>query len=114
MQRIGSFTRAEDGIFEGRVLTLTVQIELKFVPNPDIEGLGSKLPDLIAFAVSNNAEIGAAWAKQEGKKPVFYTVRLDDPSWPAPLTAALFQNKVQPALYDLVWSRNSGREGAGQ
>jgi len=112
MQRIGSFSRTEDGIFEGRVLTLVVQVELKFIPNPDVEEPGSKLPDLIAFAMSNNAEIGAAWAKQEGKKPVFYTVRLDDPSWPAPLTAALFQNKMQPALYDLVWSRSPGRDGS--
>jgi len=108
MQRIGSFSRTEDGVFEGRVLTLTVQVDLKLIPNSDIEGPGTKLPDLLAFA-SNNAEIGAAWAKQEGNNPVFYTVRLDDPSWPGPLNAALFQNKFQPTLYDLVWSRGTPR-----
>ncbi|MDR6293818.1 uncharacterized protein (DUF736 family) [Inquilinus ginsengisoli] len=107
MQRIGSFSRTEDGIFEGKVATLTVQIDVKFIPNPDVEDADSKLPDLLAF--SNGAEIGAGWAKQEGGKPVFYTIRLDDPSWAAPLNAALFQNKFRSTRFDLVWSRVPAR-----
>lgn len=107
MQRIGSFNRTEDGIFEGKVTTLTVQIDVKLIPNPDIEQGDAKLPDLLAF--SSGAEIGAGWAKQEGDRPVFYTLRLDDPSWPAPLNAALFQNKFRSGRFDLVWSRTAAR-----
>ena len=109
MQRIGSFTR-KDEIFEGQVNTLGIQIDVRLAPNPDTDEGNTKAPDMLAFA--GGAEIGAAWLKQEGGRPAFYTIRLDDPSWSAPLSAALFQNKHDSRRFDLVWSRHTVREVA--
>lgn len=108
MQRIGSFTRNDDHIFEGQITTLAVKLEVKLIPNPEAEDGSSRAPDLLAF--SGAAEIGAAWAKQENGRPPYYTIRLDDPSWPAPLSAALFQNRLDPKKFDMVWSRAPARE----
>ncbi|TSD87032.1 DUF736 domain-containing protein [Mycobacterium sp. KBS0706] len=109
MQRIGSFTR-RDEIFEGQITTLTVKLEVRLVPNPEQDDGNGRAPDLLAF--SGDAEVGAAWAKQENGRPPYYTIRLDDPSWPSPLSAALFQNRLDAKRFDMVWSRNPGRDGS--
>lgn len=59
-----------------------------------------KAPDLRAYAGA--IEIGAAWkrtARETGRE--FFSVKLDDPSFPAPI----FANLVEIDGYALVWSR---------
>jgi uncharacterized protein (DUF736 family) len=109
MQRIGVFTK-KDEILEGQVTTLAVKIDVRLVPNPDVQDGNGRAPDLLAF--SSGAEIGAAWAKQETGKPTYYTIRLDDPSWASPLSAALFQNRLDSNRFDMVWSRSSARDSS--
>ena len=109
MQRIGMFTR-KDEILEGQISTLTVKIEVRLVPNPEQDDGNARAPDLLAF--SGDAEIGAAWEKHETGRPAYYTIRLDDPSWAAPLSAVLFKNRFDDKRYDVVWSRSPGRDGS--
>lgn len=102
MTTIGSFTKKPDGSYEGRLTTLTMQARLRFVPVE--EKSSDKAPDFRAYA--GRVELGAAWSKEsaEGNTP-YLSVSLDDPSFAAPITAALFRTEGDPGRYVLVWNR---------
>ncbi|MDI4666928.1 DUF736 domain-containing protein [Xanthobacter sp. AM11] len=98
MAQIGTFTRNEDGSFAGVIKTLSLNIKARFVA-ADKES--EKSPDLRALAGS--IEIGAGWkkaAKETGRE--YHSVKLDDPSFPAPIYASLVE--VEDG-YALIWSR---------
>jgi len=59
--------------------------------------------------MAGTTQLGAAWkAQTTGEEPrEFISVVLDDPSFPTPIRAALFEN--EDAAY-LVWNRNK-RQG---
>jgi uncharacterized protein (DUF736 family) len=99
MAQIGTFTRnAADGSFSGSIKTLTLDIKARFLPSvKDSE----RSPDLRAF--SGACEIGAGWrrtAKETGRE--YHSVKLDDPSLPAPIYASLVEVDGSFALF---WSR---------
>ena len=101
MATIGTFTRNEDGIFQGSIKTLSLNTKVRFVPaTPDSE----KAPDLRAYA-GNGIEFGAAWTKRtkDGLR-TYHSVKLDDPSFPAPIYASLVE-AAEPDTFSLVWSR---------
>ena len=52
--------------------------------------------------------MGAAWEKTSQDKRPYLSVKLDDPSFTAPIFAQLFTGEGDE--YDLVWSRQSRRE----
>jgi uncharacterized protein (DUF736 family) len=61
----------------------------------------AKAPDLRVQA--GNVEIGAAWKRTSSKEnTVYHSVKLDDPSFPAPIYANLVEVEGGHAL---VWSR---------
>ena len=99
MAQIGSFTRDEDGSYTGTIRTLSLNIKVRFVPAEPSQN--EKAPDLRVLA-GNNVEIGAAWKRTSKENTVYHSVKLDDPSFPAPIYANLFA--VDDA-YALVWSR---------
>lgn len=70
--------------------TLTGSAKTRFVPNENRDNENAPLYRLFA----GRAELGAAWpAKTEGEKPFEYlSVKLDDPSFPEPAYAALFDH----------------------
>jgi len=59
------------------------------------------------------AEIGAAWAKQSNEGRDYLGLKLDDPSFTAPIYANLFDDTVIEGeeSYSLIWSRPSRRNG---
>jgi len=98
MAQIGTFTRIEDGSFSGAIKTLRLNAKVRFVPT---DKDNDKAPDLRAYAGA--IEIGAAWkraARETGRE--FFSVKLDDPSFPAPIFANLVE--IDDG-YALVWSR---------
>lgn len=98
MAQIGTFTRNDDGSFAGTIKTLTLNIKARFVPAAKDS---DKAPDL--RAQSNGIEIGAGWrktAKETGRD--YHSVKLDDPSFPAPIYASLVE---VDGGYALIWSR---------
>jgi uncharacterized protein (DUF736 family) len=99
MAQIGSFTRDEDGSYTGTIRTLSLNIKVRFVPAESSQN--EKAPDLRVLA-ANNVEIGAAWKRSSQENTVYHSVKLDDPSFPAPIYANLVA--VDDA-YALVWSR---------
>ncbi len=99
MANIGVFTRTRNG-FEGTISTLTLCLSARFVPNRNKRGEQS--PDF--FIKSGDSDLGVGWNAQSKSDDVGEYIKcvLDDPSFPAPVHAALFP-RTDGA--DLVWSR---------
>ena len=51
------------------------------------------------------AEIGAAWAKTSKEGRDYLSIKLDDPSFNAPIFASLFADEDGKS-YNLIWTRN--------
>ena len=98
MAQIGTFTRDEDGSFTGTIKTLSLNIKARIVPAEASQN--EKAPDM--RVLSSNVEIGAAWKRTSKENTVYHSVKLDDPSFPAPIFANLV---AVDDGYALVWSR---------
>jgi uncharacterized protein (DUF736 family) len=104
MATIGTFTKSGDG-FSGTVSTLTLNVKVQVQP---AEKASEKAPDYRIF--SGRAEIGAAWKKTSNEGREYLSMKLDDPSLPAPILANLFE--MEGGEYELIWSRpNRQRNG---
>ncbi len=102
MASIGMFSRTSNG-YTGSVKTLSLNVKtVKFVP---AEGDNEKGPAYRVLA--NSIEFGAAWkktAKETGRE--YLSVKLDDPSFPAPIYASLVEIEGEEGL-SLIWSRRA-------
>jgi uncharacterized protein (DUF736 family) len=98
MAQIGTFTRSEDGVFAGTIKTLSLNVKARLVPAD--ASTNDKAPDLRVLV--GNVEIGAAWHRTSKENTEYHSVKLDDPSFPAPIYANLFKGETD---YTLVWSR---------
>ncbi len=106
MATIGTFTKTKEGGYVGTIRTLTVNVKTKLVPNDNREN--DKAPAYRVFA--GQAELGAAWptkSKGEGARD-YLSVKLDDPSFPEPIYAALFDDDEGGA--QLAWNRAKPRD----
>lgn len=99
MATIGNFTASKDS-YVGTIRTLTINAKARIVANDQKKSEGA--PDFRVYA--GKAELGSGWkAKTNGEEPREYlSVLLDDPSFPEPIRAALFED--DGAAY-LVWNR---------
>ncbi len=103
MATIGTFAKTENG-FIGAVKTLTFNVKIvKFVPT---ERDSKRGPDFRIFAGAT--EFGAAWKKiaRETQRE-YLSVKLDDPSFPAPIYASLVEAE-DGSGHNLIWSRRNG------
>lgn len=101
MANIGTFTALDNG-YTGSIKTLTLNIKAKFVAS-DKEN--DKAPDYRIFAGAT--EFGAAWKKTARETEREYlSVKLDDPSFPAPIYASLVKVEGDEG-FTLIWSRRS-------
>ena len=100
MTPIATFTRREDGSFQGAIRTLT--LNAKAVTIQPVERTSAKAPDFRVTAAG--VEIGAAWRLERPGKPDTLSVRLDDPVFPAPVHGRLAET---PEGYALLWSRRA-------
>ena len=64
-----------------------------------------KAPDFRVFA--GQTEFGAAWKKRSSEGREYLSVKLDDPSFPAPIYASLVEVEGEEGL-SLIWSRRNG------
>jgi uncharacterized protein (DUF736 family) len=106
MNIIGTFTQTGEG-YSDFIQTLA------FTGPVTLEAVGQKAsensPDFRAYASlprqSGRVQIGAVWKERsEGGKP-YLSVRLDDPSFPAPISCRLIQLEGQEG-HSLIWSRS--------
>src|SRR4051794_6313869 len=101
MATIGTFTRSNGNTYTGAVKTLSINAKITIKP---AEKASDKAPDYRIFA--NQVELGAAWKKTSGEGREYLSVKLGDPSFPAPIYATLIEAE-EPGAYSLVWSRSA-------
>jgi uncharacterized protein (DUF736 family) len=102
MANIGTFT-AKDGKLTGKIQTLSLSASVTFLPNESQTG-----PDAPAYRVfRDKSEVGAAWEKVSDGGRQYLSVRLDDPTFGAPLFANLIPN--EDGSHALLWSRSPRR-----
>jgi uncharacterized protein (DUF736 family) len=102
MSKIGSF-KLVSGEYQGEIITLSVQAKsVRITPEENSSG---NAPSHRVFV--GDAEVGAAWAKTSQDKRPYLSVKLDDPSFVAPIFAQLFAGEERE--FDLVWSRQPRR-----
>ena len=104
MANIGTFTKTEQG-YVGEIVTLSFQAKnVRMVPESN--GSNENAPSYRVYV--GRAEIGAAWAKRSNEGREYLGLKLDDPSFNAPIFANLFDDEDGEA-YSLIWSRPNGR-----
>jgi uncharacterized protein (DUF736 family) len=102
MATIGTFAASDNG-YTGSIKTLTLNIKTKFVAS---EKDNDKAPDYRIFSATT--EFGAAWKKTaRDSEREYLSVKLDDPSFPAPIYASLVKVDDDEG-FTLIWSRRTG------
>ncbi|MGA0533302.1 DUF736 domain-containing protein [Hansschlegelia sp. KR7-227] len=106
MATIGTFKKAGNE-FTGDIVTLYVQAKgVRIVP--EANQTNDNAPSHRVFA--GKAEIGAAWTKSSNEGRAYLGLKLDDPSFAAPIFANLFDD-ADGKTYSLIWSRPNKRNG---
>ena len=106
MATIGTFKKSGNE-FVGQIVTLSVQAKgVRIVP--DLRASGENAPSHRVFV--GRAEIGAAWSKRSNEGRDYLGLKLDDPSFTAPIYANLFDDEEGEG-FSLIWSRPSRRNG---
>ncbi|MBW4656775.1 MAG: DUF736 family protein [Kaiparowitsia implicata GSE-PSE-MK54-09C] len=101
MATIGTFTTTVTG-FTGTIKTLNLNVKARIerIENPSDKGPHFRL-------YSGAVELGAGWQKTARETERDYlSIKLDDPSFPAPIYASLIEVDGQEDL-QLIWSRSS-------
>src|SRR6266700_874870 len=106
MANIGSFKKSGHE-FQGEIVTLSVQTKgVRIVPESNRSN--DNAPSHRVYV--GRAEIGAAWSKRSNEGRDYLSVKLDDPSFNAPIYANLFDDE-DGETFTLIWSR--GRKPSG-
>nr|WP_313023538.1 DUF736 domain-containing protein [Brucella intermedia] len=98
MATIGTFTSTANG-FNGSIKTLNLNVKARFerIENPSDKGPHFRI-------YSGPVELGAAWQKVSSFGRGYLSIKLDDPSFPAPIYATLVEVEGEEGL-QLIWSR---------
>jgi uncharacterized protein (DUF736 family) len=100
MASIGSFKKVGND-FKGAITTLNLQAkDVRIVAEPN--RTSENAPSHRVYAA--RAEIGAAWSKRSEEGRDYLSLKLDDPSFTAPIYANLFDDEGGEG-YTLLWSR---------
>jgi uncharacterized protein (DUF736 family) len=100
MANIGSFKKVGQE-YQGEIVTLGVQARgVRIVPEDNRQT--DNAPTHRIFV--GRAEIGAAWTKRSASERDYLSVKLDDPSFTAPIFASLFDDE-NDETHSLIWSR---------
>ncbi len=106
MANIGSFKKSGQE-YQGEIVTLSVQARnVRIVPETNRSN--DNAPSHRVYV--GRAEIGAAWSKRSTEGRDYLSVKLDDPSFNAPIYANLFGDEDGEG-FTLIWSRGRRQNG---
>jgi uncharacterized protein (DUF736 family) len=101
MATIGTFKKTGSNEFTGEIVTLSVQAKnVRIVP--ETSRSGDNAPSHRVYC--GRVEIGAAWSKRSNESRDYLGLKLDDPSFNAPIYANLFDDEDGDG-FSLIWSR---------
>jgi uncharacterized protein (DUF736 family) len=100
MANIGSFKKVGDD-FQGEIITLSLQVKGVRI-FAETNRSNENAPSHRIYV--GRAEIGAAWSKRSEEGRDYLSIKLDDPSFNAPIYANLFDDEDGES-YSLLWSR---------
>jgi len=106
MANIGSFKKSGDE-YQGEIVTLSVKANgVRIVP--EVNRSNDNAPSHRVFV--GRAEIGAAWSQESREGRAYLSLKLDDPSFTAPIFANLFDDEDGEG-FTLIWSRSRKKNG---
>ncbi len=107
MANIGSFKKVGSNEFQGEIVTLSLQAKgVRIVPETNRSN--DNAPSHRVFL--GRVEIGAAWSKRSNEGRDYLSLKLDDPSFTAPIFANLFDDEEGEG-FTLIWSRARKQNG---
>src|SRR6185369_8157028 len=101
MATIGSFKKVGND-FQGEIVTLSLQAKGVRIVAEQNRSSNENAPSHRVFV--GRAEIGAAWSKRSEEGRDYLSLKLDDPSFNAPIYANLLDDESGEG-YTLLWSR---------
>ena len=105
MASIGTFKKSGHE-YQGEIVTLSVQTKgVRIVP--ETNRASENAPSHRVYV--GRAEIGAAWSKRSSEGRDYLSVKLDDPSFTAPMYANLVEDDGE--TFTLIWSRSRKQNG---
>ncbi|MGY3591547.1 DUF736 family protein [Bradyrhizobium pachyrhizi] len=106
MANIGTFKKVGND-FQGEIVTLSLQAKgVRIVAETNRSN--DNAPSHRIYV--GRAEIGAGWSKRSNEGRDYLSLKLDDPSFTAPIFANLFADEEGEG-FSLIWSRPSRRNG---
>ena len=106
MATIGTFKKVGNEI-QGEIVTLSVQAKnVRIVP--EANRTNDNAPSHRVYV--SRAEIGAGWSRRSNEGRDYISIKLDDPSFSAPIYANLFDDEGGDG-YTLIWSRSRKPSG---
>jgi uncharacterized protein (DUF736 family) len=106
MANIGTFTKSAKG-FTGEIVTMSLQKKNVQIVAEDATDK-ENAPSHRVFV--SRAEIGAGWAKTSKEGRDYLSLKLDDPSFAAPIYASLFDDE-DGKTFNLIWTRTRTANG---
>ena len=101
MANIGTFKKSGEEL-QGEIVTLSFQARnVRIVPEANRPN--GNAPSHRIFV--GRAELGAGWSRRSNEGRDYLSVKLDDPSFAAPIYASLFDDE-DGETSTLIWSRS--------
>lgn len=95
--RLGTFTKTDEGNFQGSVKTMLFAAKLRIVKNTAEQG-----PDYFIYEETTEAEVGIGKSKTSKDGNPYILCKIDDPTLPSEIWCALNSHEDQ---FNLNWSR---------
>ncbi|MFS3137117.1 DUF736 domain-containing protein [Gluconacetobacter sacchari] len=107
MANIGSFKKTGEG-YEGEIVTLALQARnVRLVPETNRPN--DNAPNYRVYL--GRIDLGGAWSRRSNEGRNYLSLKLDDPSFAAPIFANLFAEEDGES-HTLIWTRpRAGRNG---
>ena len=100
MANIGTFKKSGND-YRGEIVTMSLQ-KKNVTITAEAPSDNESAPTHRVFV--SGADIGAGWAKTSKEGRDYLSIKLDDPSFNAPIFASLFADEDGKA-FNLIWSR---------
>jgi uncharacterized protein (DUF736 family) len=101
MANIGTFKKSGDTNYTGEIVTMSLQKKNVTIVAEEASEK-ENAPSHRVFVAK--AEIGACWQKSSKEGRDYLSIKLDDPSFTAPIFATLFADE-DGKTHNLIWSR---------